>query len=283
MEVNCEGCAGCCLDWRSVAEEPPDHERRGPRQPIDDAYNLVPLTRDDVRAFIDDGLADALRPRLWTDSDGIAIGGHELAAIDGKPAFFVGLRAADKPVDPFGIEPTWLPTCVFLDPTTLQCRIHGEEVYPEECGDYPGHNLELGAETECERVETEFGGERLIDAGVPDDLGTPLLGPQAIGYTVFVHPEPRSLEPVIDRLLADELTQADRAEFAAAAVAGSPGTTEVNMAAYEDAFDRANAADSWAGRSVDAWAALDREPPADPDLATEVEEGTGAPPTPGWE
>ena len=283
MEVNCEGCAGCCLDWRPVAEDPPDHERRGPRQPIDDAYNLVPLTRDDVRAFIDDGLADALRPRLWTDPDGVTIGGHDLAAIDGKPAFFVGLRAAAKPVAPFGIEPTWLPACVFLDPTTLQCRIHGEELFPEECADYPGHNLELGAETECERVETEFGGERLVEGDVPVDLGSPLLGPQAIGYTLFIHPSPATLGPVIDRLLADELTQADRAEFAAAAVAGSPGTTEVNRTAYEDAVDRATAADSWAGRSVDAWADLDRDHPADPSLANEIEEATGAPPTPGWE
>lgn len=283
MEVNCEGCAGCCLDWRPLVDDPPDHERRGPRQPIDDAYNLVPLTRDDVSTFIDDGLADALRPRLWTDPEGIRIGDHDLAAIDGKPAFFVGLRAAEKPVAPFDLEPTWLPTCVFLDPTTLQCRIHGEDVYPAECADYPGHNLDLGAETECERVEAEFGGERLIDAGPPADLGKPLLGPQAIGYTVFVHPAPDRLAPVIDRLLADDLTQADRAEFAAAAAASSPGTTGINDDVFERAFEAARGADSWAGRSLDGWAAIDPDRPADPALAEAIETAEGAPPTPGWD
>lgn len=283
MEVDCEGCAGCCLDWRPVAEEPPDHERRGPRQPIDDAYNLVPLTGDDVTAFIDAGLADALRPRLWSDPDGISIGDHTLAAIDGKPAFFVGLRAARKPVAPFDIQATWLPTCVFLDPTTLQCRIHDDPVYPEECADYPGHNLDLGAETECERVEAEFGGDRLIDPEVPEDLGNPLLGPQAVGYTVFVHPHPGRLSPVIDRLLADELTQADRAEFAAAAAAGSPGTTEVNEAAFESALETAKQAESWAGRALDEWSAVDPDVPADPSIARRIEAATGAPSTPGWD
>ncbi len=283
MEVNCEGCAGCCLDWRPVAEDPPDHERRGPRRPIDDAYNLVPLTGDDVTAFIDAGLADALRPRLWTDPEGVRIGDHTLAAIDGYPAFFVGLRTARKPVDPFGIEPTWLPTCVFLDPTTLQCRIHGEDVYPTECADYPGHNLELGAETECERVEAEFAGERLVDPELPDEMGKPLLGPQAIGFTVFVHPWPDRLEPVLERLLADELTQADRAEFAAAAAAGSPGTTEINEDAFESAFETARRADSWAGRSLEEWTAVNSEGTADPAIARRIETATDAPSTPGWD
>lgn len=283
MEVNCEGCAGCCLDWRPLAEDPPDHERRGPRQPIDDAYNLVPLTRDDVRAFIEAGLADALRPRLWTDRDGIRIGDHELAAIDDKPAFFVGLRTAEKPVAPFDLDPTWLPACVFLDPSTLQCRIHDTEIYPQECADYPGHNLELGAETECERVEAEFGGDRLVDTDAPDELGRPLLGPQAVGYTVFVHPAPERLGPILDRLVAGQSTRADRAEFSAAAAAGAPGTTEVNMDTLETAFERAAQADSWAGRSIQAWAALDSDMPADPALAREIEEADGAPPTPGWD
>lgn len=46
-----------------------DHERRGPCEPIGDEYNLVALTRDEVRAFLDAGLGDALRPRLWHDGE----------------------------------------------------------------------------------------------------------------------------------------------------------------------------------------------------------------------
>ena len=282
MEVNCEGCAGCCLDWRPVADDPPDHERRGPREPIDDAYNLVPLTRDDVTAFIDAGMADALRPRLWTDPDGRSIGDHVVAAIDGKPAFYLGLRAARKPVAPFGIEPMWLPACVFLDPTTLQCRIHDDDVYPAECADYPGHNLDLGAETECERVEAEFGGERLVDPEPAADHDASLRGPGAVGYTVFVHPDPDRLGGVLDRLVAADLTQADRAEFAAAAAAGAPGTTAINGDAFERAYDRAVKADSWAGRTADVWAALDRDVDPAPELARRIEEADGAPVTPGW-
>lgn len=30
MDVNCEGCAGCCIDWRALSPEDTDHERRGP-------------------------------------------------------------------------------------------------------------------------------------------------------------------------------------------------------------------------------------------------------------
>ncbi len=32
MKVNCEGCAGCCIDWRPVSPAPSNHERRGPRE-----------------------------------------------------------------------------------------------------------------------------------------------------------------------------------------------------------------------------------------------------------
>lgn len=283
MEVNCEGCAGCCLDWRPLVEDPPDHERRGPWEPLDDVYNLVPLTRDDVDAFLDAGLADALTPRLWSaPGEGVTVDGHDLAAIDDRPVFFLGLRKPPKPVAPFDTEPTWLPTCAFLDPETLQCRIHGTEVYPTECDVYPGHNLDLGARTECERVEDAFGGDRLLDGTPPGDLPDPLFGPQAVGYTVFLHPEPARLEGVVDRVLGSGATMADRAEFVAAALAGSPGTTATNMDAFQDAFERACDAESWVSGSIEDWEHLQGDAP-DPGLGGHVEEDRGAPGTPGWE
>ncbi|WP_327053305.1 YkgJ family cysteine cluster protein [Halomicrococcus gelatinilyticus] len=285
MEVNCEGCAGCCIDWRAVGDGASDHERRGARRPLDDAYNLVPLTRDDARAFLDAGLADALTPRLWRADDGAAVDGVELAAIDGQPVFFLGLRQTAKPVEPFGTDAHWLPTCVFLDPTTLQCRIHDREEYPTECAEYPGHNLELDAETECERVESAFGGERLLDGDPPTSLSGLLLGPQAVGQKVFVYPDPDDLDGVVDRARADELTADDRARFVAAAVAARPGTTDVDRERFETALERAAAADSWAGRAVAEWEATagttgDEAP--DPDVAERIEDDRGAPSTPGW-
>lgn len=292
MEVDCEGCAGCCLDWRPLAADPPDHEHRGPWEPLDDVYNLVPLTRDDVDAFLEAGLTDALTPRLWSaPGEGVTIDGHNLAAIDDRPVFFLGLRTPPKPVAPFEGEPTWLPACAFLDPETLQCRIHDTGVYPTECGVYPGHNLELGAETECERVEAGFGGDRLIDGSTPEDLPDPLFGPQAVGYTVFVHPDPARLDGVVDRVVGEtasnesggnDATQTDRAEFVAAAMAGSPGTTATNMAAFRDAYERARDAESWVSGAIDAWTRREGDRP-DPSLGARVEETRGAPGTPGWE
>lgn len=286
MELNCEGCAGCCVDWRPLADDPSDHERRGPREPLDDAYNLVPLTRADARAFLDAGLADALTPRLWRDESGVEIDGVSLAAIGDRPAFFLGLRKAPKPVGPFGADPTWLQTCVFLDPTTLQCRIHDEETYPEECADYPGHNLELDQETECERVEAAFGRERLLDDEPPEDLSAFLLGPQAVGQKVFVFPDPERLEGVVARAEADELTDEDRALFVAAAVSSAPGTTSVDGDRFEAALPEAREADSWAGRVVDDWTARAEAVGTgapDPRVAEQVEDERGAPGTPGWD
>ncbi|WP_458188907.1 YkgJ family cysteine cluster protein [Haladaptatus sp. NG-WS-4] len=292
MEVNCEGCAGCCIDWRAIAPTVSDHERRGPRTPLDDSYNLVPLTRGDAQAFLDAGLADALTPRLWADESGVVVDGVKLAAIEGKPAFFLGLRKPPKPVAPFGtdesdgsdadaISPVWLPTCVFLDPRTLRCRIHDEDVYPMECAEYPGHNLKLGQQTECERVEEAFGGERLLDGEPPRALSGLLLGPQAIGEKVFVYPDPDDLEGVVDRLLADELTDEDRARFVAAAIAGRPGTTGTNRETYDAVRKRALEADSWAGRAIAEWETMTDDEP-NPSVARRVEDGHGAPPTHRW-
>lgn len=283
MEVDCAGCAGCCLDWRPLVDDPPAHERSGPWEPIDDVYNLVPLTKADVDSFLEAGLADALAPRLWhADEAGIAIDGREVAAIEGGPVFFLGLRKPPKPVAPFDVDPTWLPTCAFLDPETLQCRIHGEEVYPTECDVYPGHNLDLGATAECERVEQAFGGQRLLDATPPEDVPPQLLGPQAIGWTVFRHPSPDRLSGVLERVVAGETTQADRAEFVAAALAGSPGTTAANMDAFRETYERAESCSSWVSDAIDAWQERAAED-ADPSLGETVETARGAPDTPGWE
>ncbi|ADJ13643.1 YkgJ family cysteine cluster protein [Halalkalicoccus jeotgali] len=281
MEVDCAGCAGCCIDWRALSGAEIEHERRGPRKPLDDAYNLVPLTRDDVRGFLEAGLGDAMTPRLWTAEAGVEIDGTTLAAIDDKPVFFVGLRKPPKPVGPFDRPPTWLPTCAFLDPTTLQCRIHSTETYPEECAEYPGHNLALEAETECERVEDAFGDERLLDGTVPDDLSGLMLGPQALGQKLFVHPEPDRIEGMIGRIRTGEATDADRAEFVAWARASAPGTVTHNRAVYERERTRVLETTSWVGESTAEWKRRAGEDP-NPEFARGVEERRGAPGTPGW-
>ena len=286
MEVNCEGCAGCCIDWRALAAEPGDHERRGDRVPLDDTYNLAPLLREEVRAFLDAGLGDALTPRLWYDEGGVEIDGRELAGIGGEPVFFVGLRKVPKPVGPFDQPARWLPTCTFLDPETLQCRIHGGDLYPEQCADYPGHNLTLDQETECERVEREFGGERLLDDEAPDDVEGLLLGPQALGEKVFVHPDPDRLEGRIERIARGEPTREDRAEFVAVAAASSPVATGISEPRYERAREQALEADSWVSAAIDEWTERSDEngtPAPDPAVANAVEDDRGAPGTPGWE
>jgi len=289
MEVDCEGCAGCCVDWRPLTDAPSDHERGGDRQPLDDTYNLTPLRRGEIRAFLDAGLGDALTPRLWRDAGGVEIDGRELAGVGGKPAFFVGLRKIPKPVAPFDAEPRRLPACVFLDPETLQCRIHGDELYPQQCASYPGHNLTLDQETECERVERSFGGDRLLDDEPPEDADGLLLGPQALGEKLFVHPEPERLAGVVDRIAAGEPTPEDRAEFVGVAAASSPGATGVDERRYEAARERALEADSWIGAAVDEWTERSdgrdsaEESAPDPSVAATVEAERGAPGTPGWE
>ncbi len=285
MEVDCENCAGCCVDWRPLADVP-EHERRGPQRPLDDTYNLVPLTREDVRGFLDAGLADALTPRLWEASDGpsVEIDGREVAAIAGKPAFFVGIRKLPKPVAPFDADASWLPTCAFLDPETLQCRVHDSDVYPEECAEYPGHNLALDVDTECERVERHVGGDRLLDGEPPEEQSPLLFGPQAVGEKVFAYPDPGDLEDgFLDRLVADDLTAADRARFVAVAAASAPGTTAVEPNKREQAYETALDADSWVGAAAREWEARAGSGDPDPELGEAVEESRGAPPTPGWD
>ena len=292
MNLDCRGCAGCCLDWRPLV--PPaerdrlDHERRGPYPPLDDTYNLVPLDRDEIRGFLEEGLGDVLTPRLWKaapEDPHVRVAGQRLAAIDGRPAFFVGLRKPPKPVAPFDRdEPVWLPTCVFLDPRTLQCRIYDDERYPTECADYPAHNLALGQRSECERVEAAWGGPRLLDDSVPSGVAERLrFGPQAIGSTVFCHPTPADIDGIVDRLVADELTATDRAEFVAVAAASSPGTVAISGAHYEAARTAALESSSWAGEAIDEWERLASTVDPRPERAAAVEDEWGAPRTPGWD
>lgn len=284
MELYCRGCAGCCIDWRPLASVP-EHERRGPRQPLDDVYNLLPLSRDDVRALVDAGYGAAMRPRLWLVEEGpaVTVDGYDLAAIEDKPAFFVGLRQVPKPVGPFDTDPTWLPTCVFLDPETLQCRIHDAPAYPEECAEYPGNNLALGAETECERVEARFGGSRLLDDTPPEGADGPLLGPQAVGQKVFAYPDPEDLDGVVERLADDALEPDDRTRFVAAAAASSPGTTAIERDTFEAVRSQLAAEEGWIGPAIEEWEARAGSESPRPELEEAIEIARGAPPTPGWD
>lgn len=281
MEVDCEGCAGCCLDWRPLADVP-DHERRGPHTPIDDVYNLVPLTRDETRGFVEAGLGAAMTPRLWEADDGIEIDGYTLASIEEYPVFFLGLRKPHKPVAPFGTDAAWLRTCVFLDPETLQCRIHDDDLYPTECAEYPGHNLQMEVMTECERVEEAFGGERLLDDTVPEELSV-VLGPEALGWKVFCYPDQRELEGVVERIATRKLSLEDRAKFIGAAAASAPGTTTINTAVHDEVRNQVISSESWVGPAVAEWTTMADNRRPDPKLASQVEDARGAPSTPGWD
>jgi hypothetical protein len=319
MEVNCRGCAGCCLDWRSLcadetiesegrrvgrtaaAESADDADRTSPaRVPLGGSYNFVALSRDEVRTFVDQGAAAALTVRFWAVEDereGIEIGGRQIAAVAGRPVFFVGRRKPPKPVAPFDREePAWLPTCVFLDPTTLQCRIHDDECFPDECAGYPGQPLAHGVDTECERVEARFGGDRLLD-DEHDDVDAGLFGPQALGGKLFCHPRPAALEGLLGRVATNDLEPADRADCLAIAAASSPGTVAISDYHYERAYEDAlealegNRGDegAWIGPAIDAWRRQFAEhggedgPDPNPNLARAVEERRGAPETPGWD
>jgi Fe-S-cluster containining protein len=268
MEVNCEGCAGCCIDWRPLGA-PDDREREGRYRALDDACHLVPLARDEIRGFVEAGLGDALVPRLFAaEGDRTAtVDGREVAGIDGRPAFLVGIRTLPKPVAPFDGGRVWLDACAFLDPDTQKCRIHDTDRHPDRCRTYPEHNLELGAKTECGRVERVHGepGATLVDGAVPAELPPPPLGRGALGSTVWGRPPtaPRSSP------------RPPRRRPAAA----------VNADLYEQARERVLTADSWVAVAAADWEtaagplgdAVDDAP--DPDR---VEVDRGAPGTTAW-
>ena len=295
MDLRCEGCAGCCVDWRPLAPAAAGSDRTGRRPPIDDRYDLVPLTRDEVAAFLDDGLGDVVTPRLFEPAardDTARIDGIDVAAVGDRPVFVVGLRKPPKPVAPVGTdEHRWLDTCVFLDPTTLQCRIHETDRYPRTCSTYPGHTLELDAETECERVEAGGGGDRLLDDDPPERLPPPAFGSHAVGTTVFAYPDPDDLDGTVERLRDGAATAADRARFVGAAVGSRPGSFAVDPDRMAEARRRASEADSWAGRAIREWtrradddgAAVTRDDAARERLVRRLEDDAGAPGTPGWE
>ena len=139
-------------------------------------------------------------------------------------------------------------------------------------------------DSECERVERHVGGARLLDDAPPEDRSGLLFGPQAVGEKVFAYPDPGELEDgFIDRLIAGDLTDADRARFVAVAAASAPGTTAVEPTKREQASETTLDADSWAGAAIAEWAArADSEDP-DPELGERVEAERGAPSTPGWD
>ncbi|AUX09346.1 hypothetical protein AArcSl_1718 [Halalkaliarchaeum desulfuricum] len=303
MHLDCEGCAGCCLDWRPLVADGSDHERRGRRDPMDDRYNFPQLSGREVRGFIEAGYGDALTVRLFEPDEGddvVCVDGHDLAAIRGRPVFLVGLRVAPKPVAPFGIDPdatdengtdatgrTWLDACVFLDPATLQCRIHGGDRYPETCSTYPGTNLHLGRETECERVEDAFGGERLLDDEPPADVSNP-FDPGALGDSVFAHPSPEALEGAVDRVVAGDPRREHLIPFLTVAAGSAPGTLAVDddrvrqaETALRDPGE--NAEGSWVGDALSAWTERAGEPgtPATGSWVN-ADRKCGAPATPGW-
>ncbi len=300
MELHCEGCAGCCVDWRPLVDEAPGTEgatpdagdRTGRRPPLDDVYGLAPLTRDEVAGFLDRRLGDVLVPRLFEPDEGddnVRVDGVDLAAVDDTPVFVVGLRKPPKPVAPVGTEESrWLETCVFLNPLTLQCRIHDTDAYPRTCSAYPGHNLELDVKTECERVEAAGGGDRLLDDDLPEDLPAPAFGPHALGTAVFAYPDPKGLDGVVERLRVGESTADDRARFVGAAVGSGPGSLSVDRDRMAAARERAREADSWAGRAIRGWAdhAGDGGDPVVLDAAAreqrvrDLEDDAGAPETP---
>jgi len=94
MVVDCEGCAGCCIDWRPLADRDIDHERTGPFDPLDDTYNLVPLARDEICRLVEAGYGDALRPRLWRAADDRSV---TLDGVDVAAGSRCGGRAGHRP------------------------------------------------------------------------------------------------------------------------------------------------------------------------------------------
>ena len=160
--------------------------------------------------------------------------------------------------------------------------MHDHDAYPSECAAYPGHNLTLGAKTECERVEEFFGGVRLVDDTPPDSVPDLLLGPHAVGHTVFAHPHPEDLDGVVERIESDRVRREDRASFVAAAAASSPGTTGIEQHRFEEVREQVRDAESWIEDAIEAWERHAGSDPPDPALGSSVEVTRGAPETPGW-
>lgn len=291
MELSCQGCAGCCIDWTPLAPQITRPERTGPQSPLDAIDNFVPLRGEEVRSYIAAGHGGALVPRLWTvteDSDTspatVEIDGYQLAAVADRPVFYVGLRKVPKPVAPFDHERTWLRTCVFLDPSTLQCRIHDTEFYPAACAAYPGHNLLLDQETECERVERATGDQRLLDPTPPDDIDAPAVGPQALGARLFAHPDPEMLSGTVDRIASGTATPSDWRSFIAVAAGSSPGTLAINDPWRTTAREQLRQTESWVDQLLAYWserAGAIGTPTDDVQLTPETRDPP--PEVPGWD
>ena len=133
-------------------------------------------------------------------------------------------------------------------------------------------------------MERHVGGDRLLDDDPPEEQSALLFGPQAVGEKVFAYPDPGNLEDdFLDRLVAGDLTPADRARFVAVAAASAPGTTAVEPNKRERAYETAVNADSWVGAAAEEWRERATRDDPDPELGEPVEEARGAPPTPGWD
>ena len=208
------------------------------------------------------------------------IDGYDVISIDGYPLFMIGLRQVKKPVSPFGTEPHWLPSCVFLDPTTLQCRIHDTEIYPTACEAYPGQHLALGVEPMCERVENHWDEQRLLDHEAEATMPPP-FGIQALGATAFLHPHPDRLTGRIERFVAGELTPDDRAEFTAVALNQSPGMPLAKEPTTEQLTSLMDTR-SWITDAITDWEQLADTAPPEAPLSESIETDRVAPETPGW-
>ena len=269
---------------------------------MDDRYNFPQLSGREVREFIEAGYGDALTVRLFEPADGddvVCVDGHDLAAIRGRPVFLVGLRVAPKPVAPFGIDDaqdengtdatgrTWHDTCVFLDPETLQCRIHGGDLYPETCSTYPATNLRLGRETECERVEDAFGDDRLLNDDPPDDAPSP-FDPGALGGSVFAHPSPDGLAGAVERVVDGNPRREYLIPFLAVAAGSAPGTLAVDddRVRWAETTLRnpgENDDGSWVGNALSTWTERAGEPGTPvTESWVNADRKYGAPSTPGW-
>ncbi len=286
MKLNCKECAGCCIDWRSMASKNIDmnHEWRGKYKPIDNTYNLVVLTKDDIVNLLQSGYVDSMTPRLFYSSKkSIEINGISIASIDEKPIFFIGIRKVKKPVSPFGKDSRWLPSCIFLDPSNLQCRIHDSEIYPESCFNYPKNNIALDLETECERVEKNFNQRRLKNEEGIKETSNVFFGPEVIGHKIFVYQNKNELSNIINDIKKNNLDKKQRYKFIATAIASSPGSTTINKKKFQEALSKAYESESWINDTINDWKQRKQNEKPNPKKSGIVETKRGAPKTPGWD